>query len=359
MRDLRQEEGGFASSLDADSEGEEGRFYSWTPAQLVEVLGEDDGFWAAELFSVTREGTFEHGASVLQLRRDPDDLDRWLDVRARLMEARSARVRPARDDKVVAAWNGLAISGLARLGLWLEEPRYVDAATSAAELLLDVHLVDGRLRRVSRDGVVGAPAGVLEDHGCVAAGWLDLFQATGDVRWLRAATDLIDTALERFAAGDGGYYDTADDAEALVARPRDASDNASPSGLSSLVHALVTAAAITGEPRYRQAADDALATVHALATQAPRFAGWSLAAAVALRDGPPEVAVVGPPGARRESFANKARHHPTAVVLVSDTARDDVPLLVGRHPVDGKAAAYVCRHHVCAAPFTEPAELTV
>jgi uncharacterized protein YyaL (SSP411 family) len=357
LRELRTAEGGFASALDADSEGEEGRFYSWAPAQLVEVLGEDDGAWAADLFSVTPEGTFEHGTSVLQLRRDPDDVERWLDVRARLFEARSSRVRPARDDKVVAAWNGLAISGLARLGLWLEEPRYVDAATAAAELLLDVHLVDGRLRRVSRDGVVGAPAGVLEDHGCVASGWLDLFQATGDVRWLHAATDLLDAALERFAAGDGGFHDTADDAEQLVARPRDPSDNASPSGLSSLVHALVTAAAITGEPRYREAADAALASVHALVTKAPRFAGWSLAAAVALRDGPAEIAVVGPPGARRDSLAHKARHHPTAVVLVADGARDDVPLLVGREPVDGQPAAYVCRHHVCAAPVTDPAAL--
>jgi uncharacterized protein YyaL (SSP411 family) len=357
LRELRTAEGGFASALDADSEGVEGRVNPRTPAQLVAVLGAEDGAWAADLFSVTPAGTFEHGTSVLQLRRDPDDVERGLDVRARLFEARSTRVRPARDDKVVAAWNGLAISGLARLGLWLEEPRYVDAATAAAELLLDLHLVDGRLRRVSRDGAVGAPAGVLEDHGCVASGWLDLFQATGDVRWLHAATDLVDTALERFAAGDGGFHDTADDAESLVARPRDPSDNASPSGLSSLVHALVTAAAITGEQRYRQAADDALASVHALVTKAPRFAGWSLAAAVALRDGPAEVAVVGPPGARRDSLANRARHHPTAVVLVSDGPRDDVPLLVGREPVDGQPAAYVCRHHVCAAPVTDPADL--
>ena len=359
LRELRTAEGGFASALDADSEGEEGTFYVWTPAQLVEALGEQDGAWAAELFSVTDAGTFEHGSSVLQLLEDPDDLDRWLDVRARLLTARSARVRPDRDDKVVAAWNGLAISGLARLSTWLEEPRFLEAAVGAAELLLDVHLVDGRLRRVSRDGVVGAPAGVLEDHGCVAAGLLDLFQATGDVRWLSAATTLIDTALDHFAAGDGGYFDTADDAEQLVARPRDPSDNASPSGQSSLLHALVVAAAITGEPRYREAAEAALASVHGLATGAPRFAGWSLAAAVAMSEGPAEVAVVGPPGARRDSLANKARHHPTAVVLVADGPRDDVPLLVGRDAVDGRPAAYVCRHHVCAAPVTSPDALRI
>jgi len=141
--------------------------------------------------------------------------------------------------------------------------------------------------------------------------------------------------------------------------PRDPSDNASPSGQSSLLHALVVAAAITGEPRYRGAAESALASVHGLATGAPRFAGWSLAAAVAMADGPAEIAVVGPPGAGRDSLANKARHHPTAVVLVADGPRDDVPLLVGRDAVDGRPAAYVCRHHVCAAPVTSPDALRI
>jgi len=358
LRELRTPEGGFAASLDADSEGEEGRFYVWTPAQLVEVLGEDDGRWAAELLAVTEAGTFEHGTSVLQLPRDPDEEDRWSGVRERLLAAREERVRPARDDKVVAAWNGLAISGLARLGLWLDEPRYVDAAATAADLLLRVHLVDGRLRRVSRDGVVGAPAGVLEDHGCVASGLLELFQATGETRWLMAATSLLDTTLEHFAADEGGFFDTADDAEALVARPRDPTDNASPSGLSSLLHALITASAITGDGRHREAAERALASVHGIATRAPRFAGWSLAAAQALLDGPPEVAVVGPPGAERDGLAQVARAHPTAVVVVADGPSDEVPLLVGREAIDGLATAYVCRGHVCQRPVTDVAALS-
>ncbi len=353
LRELRTPEGGFAASLDADSEGEEGRFYVWTPDQFVEALGEEDGRWAAEVFAVTESGTFEHGTSVLQLPKDPDDLERWSAVRDRLLAAREQRVRPARDDKVVAAWNGLAISGLARLGLWLGEPRYLDAAVAAAELVERVHVVDGRLRRVSRDGVVGAPAGVLEDHGCVAAGFLDLLQATGDSRWLHAATSLIDAALEHFAAEDGGFFDTADDAEALVARPRDPTDNASPSGLSSLVHALITASAITGDGRHREAAERALASVHAIASQAPRFAGWSLAAARALLDGPLEVAVVGPPGEERQAMADLAREVPTAVVLVSDGPREDVPLLVGRDAIGGRATAYACRGHVCERPVTD------
>jgi uncharacterized protein len=359
LGELRTAEGGFASALDADSEGEEGTYYVWTPQQLVDVLGEDDGRWAADLLSVTEAGTFEHGASTLQLREDPEnaaDLERWFTVQRRLREARDQRERPARDDKVVAAWNGLAISGLCRAGTLLGMAAYVEAA-AAGELLSRVHLVDGRLRRVSRDGVVGAPAGVLEDHGCVAAGFLDLVQATGDPVWLDRARTILDSALALFAADDGGFFDTASDAETLVARPRDPGDNASPSGLSSLVHALVTAHALTGEGRYRDAAEAALATVATLAERAPRFAGWSLAAAQAMQDGPLEVAVVGPAGADRDALALGARRHPAAVVVVADTAREDIPLLSGRTPVDGRPAAYVCRGFVCERPVTSTAEL--
>ncbi len=286
LAELRTSEGGFASALDADSEGAEGTYYVWTPSQLTAVLGPDDGPWAARLLSVTDAGTFEHGTSTLQLREDPDDPARWADVRRRLLDARSQRVRPARDDKVVAAWNGLAISGLARAGRLLDRPDYVDAAVAAGELLWDVHVVDGRLRRVSREGAVGTPAGVLEDHGCVAAGFLDLLQATGDAVWLSRAGSLLDTALEHFATGDGGFFDTADDAEALVARPRDPSDNASPSGLSAMVHALAEHAALTGSGRHRDAAEAALATVAPIAERVPRFAGWSLSAAVAMVEVP-------------------------------------------------------------------------
>jgi uncharacterized protein YyaL (SSP411 family) len=357
LAELRTPDGGFASALDADSEGREGAFYVWTPAQLEDVLGPDDGAWAARLLRVTPAGTFEDGASTLQLPEDPDDPERWADVRRRLRAAREERERPARDDKVVAAWNGLAVSGLCRSGVLLGRPAYVEAAMAAADLLWRVHVVDGRLRRVSRDGAVGVPAGVLEDHGCVAAGFLDLLQATGDPVWLERAGTLLDAALAHFAAEDGGFHDTADDAESLVARPRDPSDNASPSGLSSLVHALLAYAAVTGSGRHRDAAEQALASVHALATRAPRFAGWSLAAAVAARDGPLEVAVVGAPGPARAALEEAARGHPTAVVVAADGPRDDVPLLAGRTEVDGRPAAYVCRGHVCERPVTDPAVL--
>jgi len=357
IRELGTAEGGFASALDADSEGVEGKFYVWTPAELVEVLGAEDGAWAAEVFEVTEAGTFEEGASTLQLRHRPDDTERLESVKARLLAARAERVRPARDDKVVAAWNGLAISGLVDAGLQLGERRYLDAAVTAAELLWRVHAQGARLLRVSRHGVAGAHAGVLEDYGCVASGFLALTQATGDATWLDRATSLLDTALTHFRAEDGGFYDTADDAEALVTRPRDASDNASPGGTSAMVHALVTAHALTGEGRYRTAAEEALAATSNLMTKAPRFAGWSLAAAVTMADGPLEIAVVGPPGPDRAALEAAARRKPGAVVVVADEARDDIPLLSSRTPVDGKAAAYVCRGFVCERPVTTVEEL--
>jgi uncharacterized protein YyaL (SSP411 family) len=369
LTELRTHEGGFASALDADSEGVEGKFYAWTPAQLVEALGEDDGRWAASLFRVTDAGTFEHGSSTLQLPEDPHDRERWVSVRQRLLQHRAGRVRPARDDKVVAAWNGLAIASLAQAGTLLDEPRYVEAAVGAGELLVNLHLCGRSLLRVSRDGVAGPHAGVLEDYGCVAHGFLELLSATGDARWLVHAGTLLDEALAMFRAADGGFYDTSERAEELVTRPRDPGDNASPSGQSAVVHALLGYAALTGSGRHREAAEAALRTVRTLAERVPRFAGWSLAAAEAACAGPLEVAVVGAPDdpsrAELERTA-RATASPGAVVVVgpadqsgssSATGADVVPLLAGRGLVDGKATAYVCRGMVCRRPVTTAQEL--
>ncbi|MBO0847110.1 MAG: thioredoxin domain-containing protein [Nocardioides sp.] len=355
LRELGTSEGGFASALDADSEGEEGRFYVWTPDQLAEVLGAEDGGWATELFEVT--GTFEHGTSTLQLPHDPDDWDRFDDVRTRLLAARELRVRPERDDKVVAAWNGLAVSGLVDAGRLLGREEYVAAALAAGELLATTHLVDGRLRRVSRDGRVGTPAGVLEDHGAVASGFLALCGATGDERWLSRATHLLDEALTRFRAEDGGFFDTPADGERLVSRPRDPGDNASPSGTSATIHALLAAHALTGEGRWREAADEALAGVATLARRAPRFAGWSLAAAQSLLDAAPEIAVLGAPGPDRDVLERQARLWPGAVVMVADGPSAALPLLDGRDAVGGRPAAYVCRGNVCDRPVVSPGPL--
>ena len=194
IRDLGTPEGGFASALDADTAGVEGLTYAWTPAQLTEALGAEDGPFAADLFAVTDKGTFEHGTSVLRLARDVDDaapevVQRWRDVRDRLHAARAGRPQPARDDKVVAAWNGLAITALVEHAAATGAVESATAAVRAATLLSTLHVVDGRLRRVSRDGAVGEPAGVLEDYGAVAEAFCAVHQATGEGRWLDAAGD--------------------------------------------------------------------------------------------------------------------------------------------------------------------------
>ena len=255
LRDLRTEQGGFASALDADTGGVEGATYDWTPDELVDVLGADDGAYAAVLFSVTADGTFEHGRSTLQLPSDPDEPQRWAEIRARLTRPARKRPQPGRDDKVVTSWNGLAIGALAEAGMLLAEPRYLDAAQAAALLLVNVHIVDGRLRRTSRDGRVGPAAGVADDYGNLAEGLLILHQATADPAWLRVAGDLLDVAVARFSDGDGGFFDTADDAEQLVRRPQDPTDNASPSGASALIMALVAYSALTASLSHRAVAE--------------------------------------------------------------------------------------------------------
>ncbi len=357
---LRTSEGAFASALDADTDGVEGLTYVWTPSQLTEVLGEADGRWAARLLEVTATGTFEHGSSVLQLLADPDDGARWSDVRARLLLARDLRLQPARDDKVVTAWNGLAIAALAEAGALLDEQSYVDAALLAADHVLSVHRDgDGRLLRVSRDGHAGVHAGVLEDHGCLADGLLALHQVTGERRWLDAAGSILDAALDRFRDGAGGFFDTASDAEALVVRPQDPTDNASPSGWTSTTQALLTYAALTGSDRHRSAAEESLGLLVRLVASHPRFGGWAHAAAEAWLDGPREVAVVGDPAdratqaLRRVALASTA---PGSVVAVG-AAGSDHPLLADRPLVAGAPAAYVCRHFTCDAPVTDPAAL--
>ncbi|QTZ93828.1 thioredoxin domain-containing protein [Streptomyces auratus] len=369
VRELRTDQGGFASALDADSDDGTGRhvegaYYVWTPGQLRAVLGEEDAEFAAAHFGVTEEGTFEEGASVLQL---PDteglvDAERVARVRQRLLAAREERPRPGRDDKVVACWNGLAIAALAETGAYFDRPDLIQAATDAADLLVRVHMdAQVRLHRTSRDGTPGANSGVLEDYADVAEGFLTLASVTGEGVWVEFAGFLLDTVLLQFTTEDGALYDTAADAEALIRRPQDPTDNATPSGWTAAAGALLSYAALTGSGRHRDAAERALGIVTALAGRAPRFIGWGLAVAEAALDGPREVAVVGPPG----DPATAALHHaallgtaPGAVVAMGAPGADEVPLLQNRPLVDGKPAAYVCRHFTCERPTTDPAELT-
>ena len=364
VRDLMTPEGGFASALDADSEGVEGKFYAWTPEQLVEVLGEEDGRWTAELLEVTTGGTFEHGTSTLQLLRDPDDWSRWNSIRVLLWRAREDRVHPGRDDKIVASWNGLAIAALAEAGQLLGEPAWVDAATSAADLLIAVHLGaagDDRLCRTSKDAVPGNNLGVLDDYGSVAEGLLVLSQVTGEVAWQQFAGVLLDIAVQHFGDGEGGFFDTADDAPGLVRRPKDPADNAEPSGWFAVVNALVTYSALTGSGEHRVVAERALGLVASLAERAPRAVGWGLVAATALQAGPLEVAVVVPESGDESgrdlidtAFASTS---PGTVVAWGPVDTDDQPLLRDRPLIEDLAAAYVCRGFVCDRPVSGAAEL--
>jgi uncharacterized protein len=362
IAELRTPQGGFASALDADSEGEEGKFYVWTPGELRDVLGADDGEFAEQAFGVTRDGTFEHGSSVLQLLADPPDAPRLDRVRNSLLAARAARVRPARDDKVVAGWNGLAIAALAEAGLLLDRPELTAAARAAAELLVSVHLADGRLARTSRDGVASASAGVLEDYACVAEGLLALSGVTGEARWVQTAGQLLDTALDRFADPAGGFYDTADDGEQLIYRPADPADGPSPSGVFAVAGALLSYSALTGSARHADAAAQALGVLPAVASRYPRAAGWGLAVTEAVLSGPVEIAIIGPPDDRRTTALHAAAWHaapPGAVIAVGDgsAGHGEIPLLAGRGLLDGAPAAYVCRGFSCRAPVADPEQL--
>ncbi|WP_369036054.1 MULTISPECIES: thioredoxin domain-containing protein [Streptomyces] len=372
VRELRTDEGGFASALDADSDDGTGRhvegaYYVWTPAQLAEVLGDEDAALASHYFGVTADGTFEEGASVLQLPQHEGvfDAEKVDSIRVRLLEARAARPAPGRDDKVVAAWNGLAIAALAETGAYFERPDLVDAALAAADLLVRVHLDDrAHLARTSKDGQVGANAGVLEDYADVAEGFLALASVTGEGVWLEFAGLLLDHVLVRFVdAESGSLYDTASDAEQLIRRPQDPTDNAVPSGWSAAAGALLGYAAQTGAEPHRAAAERALGVVKALGPRVPRFIGWGLAVAEALLDGPREVAVVGPD---LGDPATIALHRvallataPGAVVAVGVADSDELPLLAGRPLVGGAPTAYVCRNFTCDAPTTDPEGLRV
>jgi len=359
LRELGTVEGGFASALDADTEGVEGLTYAWTARQLVDVLGEDDGSRAAVLLDVTGSGTFEHGMSTLQLRTEPDDAQWWEGIRSRLLAARDLRPQPARDDKVVTGWNGLAIAALSEATVLLEDSTYVNAAQRCAQFLLDSHLVDGRLRRASRDGVVGTAMGVADDYGNLAEGLLALHQTTGQAGWLTAAGDLLDTALTHFADGQGGFFDTADDGEQLFTRPRSAADNAEPSGQAALSGALLTYSALTGSPRHREAADAGVAAAAGIAARDPRFAGWTLAVAEAMAAGPLQVAIAGVgPLAQELVRVARASISPGLVIAQGSPDTPGIPLLANRPLVAGGAAAYVCRGFVCDRPVTTPEELT-
>ena len=361
LREMRTGEGAFAASLDADSLDDhghlrEGAYYAWDRAQLQAALGDQDAAWAAEMFAVTAAGTFEDGASTLQRLADPDDQERLERVRDRLRAARELRVRPARDDKIVAAWNGWLVDSLVQAAMVFDRPEWLAAATEAAEAVWRAHWLDGRLRRASRDGKAGSAPGILEDYAALTQAAVRLAAATGERTWLERAEMLLAVILDQFEAPDGGFFDTAADAEQHYTRLQDPTDNATPSGLSAAIHALALMAELTGEPRYAERAEQAARSAGGLANRAPRFAGWLLADALS-RAGertPVQVAIVGPDDAARAELVRVAYRLAPAgsVIIAGPSDQPGFALLADRPMINAPPTAYVCRHFVCRLPVT-------
>jgi uncharacterized protein len=295
---------------------------------------------------------------VLQLPRVPDDWTRYDRVRTALMASRLTRPQPGRDDKVVTAWNGLAITALAEASVALDAPELLDAATRCAGSILDRHLVDGRLRRASLGGVVGDSAAILEDHAALATGLLTLHQMTGS--WLDAATGLLDIALDHFADSlhDGRWFDTADDAERLMVRPADPLDGATPAGASLIAEALLIAAHLVpaeSAGRYGAAAEAALAGATQILARLPRSGGHWLAVAEAAVRGPLQIAVACDPSSS-ELLAAARRLAPGGAVVVGGPVNSS-ELLRHRDRVAGADAAYVCRGRTCDLPVISAGDL--
>ncbi len=356
LRELRTPEGGFASGLDADSEGHEGTFYVWNRAQLREVLGDDDGVWAANLLNVTTSGTFERGFSTLQLRTDPDNTERWEAIRAKLFAARAQRIRPDRDDKVVAAWNALAISALAEAGTILNEPAWLEAATRAAELIWATHQAGTpEFARTSLAGTAGNNRATLEDLALVASSYQTLFSLTGNIVWWERATYLLGRIATEFTDPAGGFFDTATSAETLIARPQDFADNASPCGNSAALAAFLTHAAVTGDRASQDQVERVLARFVPLMAGAPRFASWALAQAEAHLAGPMQIAIVGAPGSELHRTALLTAKPGTVTVVGEENT--PVALFEQRTRQGGLDTAYVCQNFTCKLPVTDSESL--
>ncbi|HEY3186976.1 MAG TPA: thioredoxin domain-containing protein [Solirubrobacteraceae bacterium] len=358
LREMRGPEGLFYSALDADSEGVEGKFYVWTVQELIAALGPDSEA-AIDWFGASDRGNFE-GANVLEGRGPQPDRETREHIRARLLEVRAQRVRPGLDDKRLTSWNALMIRALAEAGAVLERDGYVHAARSCASALLRVHRdADGRLLRTS-DGVRAKLNAYLEDHAFLLEALLTLYEATFEARWFEEARALADTMIERFADDErGGFYSTSADHEALVARRKDLEDAPIPAGNSSAALGLLRLAALTGERAYEERALGVLRLLHEVAPKHPTAFGHLLQALdwVSDPESPPrEVALVGSDLAPLARVV-RSRLRPRLVLAGGPGPDDRVPLLAGREPLDGRAAAYVCERFACQRPVADPDEL--
>jgi uncharacterized protein len=357
LREMRGPEGGFYSALDADSEGEEGRFYVWTPEQIREVLGESAAV-VIEHYGVSEAGNFE-GVNVLHLAAgaecpEPEGL---AEARRALFEARAKRVRPGLDDKRLASWNALAIAALADAGAVLGREDYLDAARACAEFVLgSLRDGDGRLLRTYKDGRAHLGA-YLEDHAFLLEALLTLYESSFKTRWFEAAQELAEATIERFGDPErGGFYSTADDHEELIARRKEVGDHPIPSGNSAAAMGLLRLAALTGERRYEEAAEGVFALFAEPAVRHPDAFAHLLRALDFHLSPTREVALVGEDLGELAAVVRE-RHRPHLVLAGGPEGTGQPPLLQGRTTVKGHPAAYVCQNFTCQLPVTDPAEL--
>lgn len=378
LREMRHPDGGFFSTQDADSlpthdadHKHEGAFFVWTPAELRDALGGDALVFAA-LYDVTDPGNFE-GKNILHVRRSPLEVARVMGMplervqaiaergRKTLFALRAQRPAPALDDKVLTAWNGMALRALALGAVALDREDYRVAAVQCAEFLLrELRRADGELLRTWKDGRAGTTLGFLEDYALLADGLLALYEATFEPRWLLEARALADMLLARFwDSGIGGFFDTGSAHEELVVRPRDTGDNATPSGSSAAADVLLRLALIFDEPRYRERALAVLGSMASFMERYPTGFGRYLAAAEFALGEPREIALIGDPGAadaRALAEVVLRPFLPYKVVVLGrpgDEAPIASPLLAGRGQIDGKATAFVCRNYTCQLPVTD------
>jgi uncharacterized protein YyaL (SSP411 family) len=370
LREMTSPEGGFYSAQDADSEGEEGKFYVWTPDEVKEVLGPDAGAVFCLYYDVTEHGNFE-GKNILNTPRpldvvahlcgkSPEEITQIVErCRPKLREARERRVWPGRDDKVLASWNGLMLRAFAEAAPALGREDYLAAALRNAEFVLGNLRRDGRMLRTYKDGQAKLD-GYLEDYAFYTDGLVSLYEATHDTRWLMEARSLAETILSEFWDPElPGFYDTGAHHEELFNRPRSLYDNAIPAGSSVACEVLLRLGALLAEPRYDEVAGKALGSMAAVMAEHPSAFGRLLCAADMYVGTPLEIAIVGDP----EAPATRAllsevygRYLPNRVLAAAGPddaeAAKRIPLLAERPQVDGQPTAYVCRNYVCERPVT-------
>ena len=375
VREMTAPEGGFYSAQDADSEGEEGKFFVWRPEEIVEVLGADDGKLVNDYYGVTIHGNFE-GHSILNVQTplpdfarnagmDADALEQRLqEARAKLLERRSTRIAPERDDKALTSWNGLMLAAFAEAAVVLDRDDYRKVAEANGAFVLN-RLVDesGRLLRTYKDGQAKL-FGYLEDYAFLIDGLLLLHEATFGERWLRAAIELGGAMVDLFwDETTQQFYDTGSDHEELVIRPRDLTDNAAPAGSSMAVSVLLRLAVLTGDSAYNSRAATSLRSARAVMQRFPTAAGHWLGALDFYLSKTKEIVIVGEreDGATADLVLEVFRNYlPNRVFVGRSEGTDDgsdLPLLQDRHLTNGRPTAYVCENYVCQLPVNGAGEL--